>query len=102
MRIKDPIGISLVVVSLILFIIPWLPGASLFGNSGERSMVVVTLAILCFLSLLILIIQRGWRGMWLLIGLIPSAYWPAQFLLFFFHFSVLCRFFLAPNPQCDL
>ena len=40
--------------------------------------------------------------MWLLIGLIPSAYWPAQFLLFFFHFSVLCQFFLAPNPQCDL
>src|SRR5580698_5102066 len=100
MRIRDPFGISLVSLSVVLFAILWLPRLDVdrFGRMWTTPIPSVALAlfVLCSLSLLVLIIRRGRRGLWLLIGLIPAAYWPSLLT----GFLVACPF-LAPNPACD-
>jgi hypothetical protein len=100
MRIRDPIGISLVGLSIVLFVIPWLPSVGLFRSGGMQVMFVMALSIFCCLSILILMIKRGRKGLWLLVGLIPVGYWTALYLYLIFYGSVLCPF-LAPNPACD-
>jgi hypothetical protein len=99
-RLKDPIGISLVILSVILYVVPWLPRLDVhrFGAMGTTDipMLVFTLSILCSLALLVLIITCGRKALWLLIGLVLAAYHPTMFLR-----SIVACQFMAPNPACD-